>query len=347
MPNVTATRTRKATIGLALAVAGAVVLGGCSAGSSGGSSSSSAGRAAPAIGKAEPGAVGSSGGAAADSAGGSSASSAGGISQAVPAALLAGRKLVLDGSLAVTVPDVLAAAARVRGLAVAAGGYVADEQTGGGDGIEPPVPTPVPDSQEGDAPDVTTEPAPSSPTIVSVLTLRVPSANLSATTDRVAALGHVTDRTTSSQDVTQTSIDVASRLSTQRASIARIRALLAQATRIPDIISIESELTTREATLESMEAQLKNLDDSAQLATLTVTLTPPGATHHEKKAATGFLSGLHHGWHGFTVALTAGLTVLGAVLPFAVVLALIGFPAWRIWRRRRPGSSAATPVPEL
>ena len=110
----------------------------------------------------------------------------------------------------------------------------------------------------------------------STLTLRVPAAQLAALTDQVAALGTVQSRGENSEDVTQQSVDVTSRLATQRASVARVRALLARATKISDVVLIEGELSQRESALESLEAQLKSLDDSVDLATLSVSLAPHG-----------------------------------------------------------------------
>jgi hypothetical protein len=148
----------------------------------------------------------------------------------------------------------------------------------------------------------------------------------------------------STQDVTQQVIDVQSRLKTQQASVDRVRALLAQATTIAQIVSIESELTQREADLESMEAQLRGLADLTSLSTITVTLLGPDAkvVPKPKPKSGGFFGGLKAGWHTFLDSLKVLLTVIGAILPFAIV---IGVPVWAVvWftRRRRPTAAAAT-----
>ena len=299
-------------------VAATVLLGlvsGCGGGAGGGSSSSSAvargdaGAKAPSVGglSGAPEQSGSSAG----SVGGGAAD--GKSSAAVPADLLQNRRLVLNTSVDLTVPSVFAAAARVRALTSAAGGYVGDEKTAG-----------------------------SGATAQSAMTLRVPQAQLSQLTDQVAGLGKVTSRSQTSQDVTQQTVDVTSRLATQRASVARIRALLAQATRIADIVAIEGELSQRESDLESMEAQLKSLDDAVDLATLSVMLSAQGAPKKPAKDNTGFLAGLSNGWDAFTGALVVGLTVVGALLPFTVALLVLGFPALLLWRRRR---TAVPPPP--
>ena len=54
----------------------------------------------------------------------------------------------------------------------------------------------------------------------------------------------------------------------------------------------------------------------------------------EAEDDTGFLAGLKAGWAAFTDSVTVLLTVLGALLPFAVVLALVLVPLL-LWLRRR------------
>ena len=57
--------------------------------------------------------------------------------------------------------------------------------------------------------------------------------------------------------------------------------------------------------------------------------------------STGFLAGLKAGWTAFTGSVTVLLTVLGAVLPFAVVAALVLVPLLVWLRRRNPRSPVA------
>ncbi len=232
-----------------------------------------------------------------------------------PAALQ--RSIVYTGSLDVRVDDVNAAAAQAEGIATGAGGYV------GGDNR-------VIQSTRSTA----------------VLTLRVPAAGFTATMTALSDLGHETRRQVSTQDVTAQVIDVASRVKTQQASVDRIRALLARATSISEIESVESELTRREADLESLQAQQRQLSDLTSLSTITATFLGPEAiakatTHHD----TGFLAGLKSGWHTFLASVSVLLTVIGALLPFAVVVGIPLLVWWRLARRRRQGKPAAALAP--
>lgn len=171
-------------------------------------------------------------------------------------------------------------------------------------------------------------------TIRQRLVLRVPSTRFGKAMDQISGLGTLVSRSRSSEDVTTQVIDNAARVRTQRASLARVQSLLAQATSLREIISIESQLSRRQAELDSLEAQQKYLADQTSLSTINVYLTAP----EKKKAAhdddNGFFAGFASGWDQLGSSTNAVLTGIGAVIPFAALFALIGFPAWAAWRRR-------------
>jgi len=233
------------------------------------------------------------------------------------------RSIIHTGDVTVRVPDVNQAATQAEALADAAGGYL------GGD------------ERQIDAAQST-----------ATLTLRVSADRFDATLNAIARLGKEQSRNVSTQDVTSQVIDIAARLRTQQASVARIQALLAKATTIGEIVSIESELTQREADLESLEAQQAKLDDLTTLSMITATLLGPQAhlavvkkTEHKS----GFVAGLSRGWHTFLASMAWLLTVLGAILPFAIGIGLLAWLARFLIRRmqaRRSSESARVAVTE-
>ena len=77
------------------------------------------------------------------------------------------------------------------------------------------------------------------------------------------------------------------------------------------------------------------------MVTVTVSTNPEVVTPVEEN---GFMTGLRSGWKAFLGSLGVGLTVLGALLPWAIALALIALPLLA-WRRRRAAASAPTPSP--
>ncbi len=169
------------------------------------------------------------------------------------------------------------------------------------------------------------------------LTLRVPSASFEKALDSLAGLGTVRHRQQSVEDVTTQVIDNAARVRAQKASVASIQQLLARAKTIAEIMSIEAQLATRQADLDSLEQQQRYLHDQTSLSTIQLTLVhpPKHPTHPADHRDTGFVAGLAGGWHALGKTAIAVGTVLGAVLPFAAVLALLGVPAWLVVRRRR------------
>lgn len=178
------------------------------------------------------------------------------------------------------------------------------------------------------------------------LTLKVPPDALSAVLSQLAALGTEQSRSSSTTDVTTQVADVGARVLSARQSLARLRALYGSATKVSDVIAIESEIAQREADLESLEAQQRSLADQTATATVHLSLhspphNPAAVTHHRR---TGFLGGLVNGWHAFAASVTALVTVLGAMLPF-LVIALLGAGIWRRLHRRARPVAPADPAP--
>jgi hypothetical protein len=155
----------------------------------------------------------------------------------------------------------------------------------------------------------------------------------------IKRLGTTLDFTEKTSDVTDKVVDTQSRLTAQKASVARIRVLLEKATTIGQIVQVEGELTRREADLESLEGTLAVLKSQTALATITVHLesapvptpsaTPtPTVPPTPKKHIHGFGGGLKAGSHSFVTGAVGFATVLGALLPYlalALVLLVIAF----------------------
>jgi hypothetical protein len=171
----------------------------------------------------------------------------------------------------------------------------------------------------------------------STMTLRVPTPRFDVAMDALAKVGSVDQQSRSSQDVTTKVIDNQARVRAAQRSIDSIENLLGRATKLSDIIAIESDLGRRQADLDSLKQQEAWLSDQTSLSTITLTLSRPMAPPAKKKAeARGFLAGLDSGWSALQGATLVGLTLLGALFPFVLLGALVGVPLWLVVRRRRP-----------
>jgi hypothetical protein len=139
------------------------------------------------------------------------------------------------------------------------------------------------------------------------------------------------------EDVTTQVIDNEARIRAQAKGVRRLERLIGQAEDLSEVIALENQLTRRQADLDSLRSQQAWLSDQTALATITVNIdADPVATSEDDQR--GFVSGLEDGWHGLQVFVTGMLTVLGAMLPFALLAALVGVPGWlatRVVRRRR------------
>lgn len=268
-----------------------------------------------------------------------SASDAGGGDASVSSAeapALVDRSVIYMVDLTVEVDDVAAASDQAAAIATRFGGFVQSESTFG----LRPEPLPVEPSQGPASADIAPYPPGEQQAVV---VIRVPADRYEQATDELEAIGQTLSRNRNAQDVTDEVVDVEARIETQQASIDRLQTLLGEATRIQDILAIETELTSRIAELESLQARLEQLSSLTDLATITVTFVPPETVVEQ---GSGFVAGLKAGWDAFVRTIEVGLTVLGAVLPFVVALALLLVPVvvWAVVHRRRRRSPGTPPT---
>ncbi len=218
------------------------------------------------------------------------------------------RAIIYTGSMRVQVPDVEQAARKAIALTTTAGGFVGSDQ------------------RRSAAGNATAE-----------LTLRVPAAKFATVVEQVAELGKRQRQEISTEDVTEAVIDLDARITTQRARVENARRLLGEAQSISDLVSLENELARREADLASLEAKQRRLADLTALSSVIVSLVGPDAATEDDASAFGFVAGLEGGWKVFLFSWTVLLTVLGAILPWLLLLGVpLGALVWLLRRRPRP-----------
>jgi hypothetical protein len=176
--------------------------------------------------------------------------------------------------------------------------------------------------------------------------LRVPVDKYADVLAGLEGAGKLIDRSAKAQDVTDQVVDVESRITSQRASVARIRELMDQATKLSDVVTLEGELSSRQADLEALLARQASLKDRVGLATITLSLTEtPVKKQAEKDDDPGFVDALAGGWGAFVTMVRWLAVALGAVLPFAAVAALIVLLWLKVLRPRLPGRPRPAAVP--
>jgi hypothetical protein len=305
-------RPRHRTVRWSVPVASAillVLLAACSSGGSDSTSSANGAAAAPHQAAEQP--AGAAAGAAADKAGAPPADTGKGSTQ--PEARIApSRALIRKVELTVRVTNVQAQATTVGTIARESGGDVYSDNRSGTD-------------ENANA----------------NIVIKIDPNELVDALTRISKLGDEVQRASSTEDVTAEVADVESRVTSMKASIARMRVFLSRATSIGDVVNFEAELSKREAELESLQARQRTLGEQLALATVTVNLVakkaPPAPAAEPKKDEGGFLGGLQDGWTAFAATMGGLLTVIGAVLPFLLIVVPILF-GWRYvaQRQRRP-----------
>lgn len=181
----------------------------------------------------------------------------------------------------------------------------------------------------------------------STLVVRVPVDRFKAAMTALQGLGTAEHSDSSSKDVTTEVIDVDERVETLENSLDRLQRFQRGAAGIDDLIRYEQQITEREAELQSLKSQQAYLADQTSMSTITLYLSvpdkfvpPPGALDDA-----GFVAGLKSGWNALQDTVVVVLTVVGAVLPFALALALVGVPLVLLVRRTlRARPAAETPV---
>jgi hypothetical protein len=172
--------------------------------------------------------------------------------------------------------------------------------------------------------------------------LSVPAESLDKVLTELSRIGSVSYRSSQTQDVTDTYVDTKARIEPMRDGIERVRALLAKTTDLQQVITLESELTRRQADLDSLTQRLAQLDQMTTTSDVTLTLwtdaTTPAAGSDE-----GITGGLRTAWDSLLGSVIVILTGLAALLPWLVVLVPVTLLVLR-YRRRHAVVAPAVPV---
>lgn len=177
------------------------------------------------------------------------------------------------------------------------------------------------------------------------LVVRVPAAALTGVLADLKKLGEVASVSVSRSDVTATAVDLDARISALQTSVARLQGLMHDAATTDALLAAEKALSERQANLESLRSQRALLADKVELSTLTVHLEPVGVA--PAGGPHGFLEGLTTGWRALISTLGVTLVVLGVLLPWLVIAALVTAGLLVLIRRVRRRAAVAAPVPPM
>src|SRR5579859_822712 len=319
-------RTRRTRISAAIGrvmLAGGMLLAGCSATSASSASSAAAGSAAAGSAVAAPSAAATAPGAGAPDVRNAASSATGQANTGTTARLTPASDIIYTAQLTVRAANVGSASARATQITETAGGYVSNETT----------------SADPDHPSQA----------IATVQLKIPVASYPFILGQLAGgLGTQLSLQEQAQDVTQQVADVNSQVTSDQAAIVQLRALLAHAGSVGDLLQVQNQINNEESALEAMQAQQRALSHETTYATVTLTILGPRAkpVPHHTKAPPSLAGGLGAGWHALKVSLSWTLAFLGAIAPFAAIAAIAGYAIYRARRwmlRRRPAPRPAAP----
>ena len=122
----------------------------------------------------------------------------------------------------------------------------------------------------------------------------------------------------------------------QQESIDQLRQLFSRATKLGDIITLERELSQREADLEALQAQQRSLAAQTTMSTITVSVSWPTTARRPEEAMTTRRDSSPASSRAGTASSrssSAPPTPLGLVLPLGALALVLGWLAWIVVRR--------------
>ncbi len=228
---------------------------------------------------------------------------AGGNSAMPSSDATAGRIFIRTADLTLEVKKLDPAAEKVRGIVEKLGGFISDT------------------SASEDDTGVRSE----------RITVRVPSEKLDEALAALRGVGHVRNDDVRSEDISEQYFDLETRLANARKLEARMVSLLEfKTTKLKDLLDTERELARVRQEIESMEGRKRNFDTRVALSTVSVTLTAPQGFGRGIFAP---LKGLiQNALTAFTTSIAVLIVVLSAVIPWLIVLLIMGWGMLKLLR---------------
>ena len=174
--------------------------------------------------------------------------------------------------------------------------------------------------------------------------LRIPAPQLAATLNELKSLGRVEAETQNGEEVTQQHADLVARLKNSRETEMRLQDVLRTRTgKVKDVLEVEEEIARVRGEIEQMEAEQKTLEHRVDFATIDLKLAEEYKAQLNTPAPSVLMQLRNASIDGFRNAfesLLALVLFLAESGPSLLLwLALLGVPAWRLWRRYRRAQS--------
>lgn len=225
------------------------------------------------------------------------------------------RKIIYTCQIAVVVEDLMAAQQTLNTLIASIqpqGGYLANQELSGTSGSQ----------RRG------------------TWTIRVPLSEFDRFVSQVEKLGEIERNSRNAQDVTDAHTDLEGRLRNKQSSETRLLSHLEKSAQLKDTLELERELTRVRGEIEQLQGQMNLLNNKADLATVSLTLTerqeyippaPPVTASFPTLVSRTFIES----WNNLVACAQGVALITVALAPWAVAAAIILLPIWLIRRNLR------------
>lgn len=231
-------------------------------------------------------------------------------------------KLILSADLALETQDYEASCAAIEQMTAKAGGYIQSSGSYGEKGSR-----------------------------TANYTLRVPQEKFETFFTQLGETCHVVSSNRWSEDVTEQYTDIETRLATLQTKHERLLALLDQAAKMEDIISLENALADCEYEIDSLTGEKRHYDDLVGFSTFNVTLSEV-QTLTAVSEGSGFGAQVAHaaqsGLGGLTTAVRGLILIVVTLWPVLVLLGIAGVVFWRvrIYRKTKAQKQIQNDLPQ-
>lgn len=165
------------------------------------------------------------------------------------------------------------------------------------------------------------------------VTVRVPSDRFDAARQGLSALGEVDGQSIRGEDVSGQLVDYEARLKSLQSQEDALRVLVGQAKSVGEVMQVQSSLFNVRQQIEQLKAQKGNLEQSAGLAAIQVSLFEPGAAVVRPVDDRSLARSLERAVDGMRAVVGGMIVVFGWLVPLAV-LGLLGWGGSKLLRRR-------------
>lgn len=298
---------------LVMIMAIALILGGCSSGSSNMNSAASTANSGavvnrqPSDAKAEVQSENAAGSAEAPAAAVGGEAGGGSIGEIAADGTGAGlnQKLIYKANLTIEAVDFDKAATVLRNTIHQSGGYILQFQDGQYNGEKS-----------------------------STYTIKVPAAGFMDFIDRLNGIEHKKfERQISGTDVTEEYVDLQSRLKAQQAVEERLLAFMDKATKADDLVKFSEQLATVQENIERLKGRIRYLDNNVSYSTVELRLYQPDAKSESVEDGLGdkMSKALQDSVNAMITVLQGLLVFVAGALPILLLLVIIGLPVY--WLR--------------